>query len=278
MGDKKPPELDLKNWKSFINKQGILTDSLWLLSKRDGSGAHSDIFHGGFIPQLPRQAILRFTKPFDTVIDAFLGYGSTLIECRRWGRHGVGVEINKEIFGLAQKRIENEPNNYDAKTFTVHGDSATINFKSLLEKKGLQKASLVVLHPPYHNIIDYGKDQDNLCNAPSLKSFLKKYSEIVENISQAMTTSGYLELVIGDKYENGEWIPLGFYLMNETIKKGFKLKSICIKNIENTIGKRNQIHLWKYRALKSGFYIFKHEYVIFFQKNESSLDTCYKLC
>ena len=266
MPNDKPPELDLKNWKSFINKQDIFTDSLWFLSERDNNGAHSDIFHGGFIPQLPRQAILRFTKPFDTVIDVFSGYGTTLIECRRWGRHGIGVEINKERSELGHNRIKQEPNKYNVKTFTINGDSASIDFKSLLKEKGLQKASLVVLHPPYHNIIDYGENEDNLCNAPSLESFLKKYSKIVENIAQAMKTNGYLELVIGDKYEKGEWIPLGFHLMNETIKKGFKLKSLCIKNIENTMGKRNQIHLWKYRALKNGFYIFKHEYVIFLQK------------
>ena len=185
MPNDKPPELDLKNWKSFINKQDIFTDSLWLLPERDSSGAHSDIFHGGFIPQLPRQAILRFTKPFGTVIDAFSGYGTTLIECRRWGRHGVGVEINKERFDLAQNRIEKEPNKYDVKTFTINGDSATIDFKSHLKEKGLKKASLVVLHPPYHNIIDYGENKDNLSNAPTLESFLKKYSDIVEKYSSS---------------------------------------------------------------------------------------------
>ena len=30
--------------------------------------------------------------------------------------------------------------------------------------------------------------------------------------------------------------------------------------------KRNQEHLWRYRALANGFYIFKHEYVLLFQK------------
>lgn len=266
MTDDKPPELDLKNWKAFTNEQEIFTDSLWLLDQRDDSGAHNDLFHGGFIPQIPRQGILRFTKPYETVIDGFAGYGTTLIECKRWGRHGIGVEIDKERLHLAQKRINAEPNKYNVKTNMVQGDSVKLDFRKLLIEKELDDVTLAILHPPYHDIVDYGEDKDNLCNASSIESFISMYSKIVENIGQVLKPNGYLELVIGDKYENKEWIPLGFYLMNETQKKGFKLKSICVKNIENTMGKRNQINLWKYRSLKSGFYIFKHEYIIFFQK------------
>lgn len=266
MPPKDPPELDLKNWKTFANEKDVFTDSLWLINERDDSGAHNDLSHGGFIPQLPRQGILRFTKPYDTVIDGFAGYGTTLIECKRWGRHGIGVEIDKDRLQIAQKRINVEPNKYEVKINMVHGNSLTLDYRKLLKKEELDDATLAILHPPYHNIINYGEDKDNLCNTSSIESFIAKYSKIVENIGKAVSSNGYLELVIGDIYENKEWVPLGFYLMNETLKKGFKLKSICIKNIENTMGKRNQINLWKYRALKNGFYIFKHEYIMFFQK------------
>ncbi len=256
----------MKNWKAYIDQYGVFTDSLWLLSERDSSGAHSDLCHGGFIPQLPRQGILRFTKPFDTVIDCFSGYGTTLIECRRWGRHGVGVEIDTEIFQAGRKRIEAEPNKYNANTLTVQGDSTSIDLRRLLQDNSLEQATLAVLHPPYYDIIKYGEDKQNLCNAPSLGIFIDRYGSIVENVNRALKSRAYLELVIGDKYGGGKWIPLGFFLMNETLKKGFLLKSICVKNIENTMAKRSRIHLWKYRALKSGFYFFKHEYVMFFKK------------
>jgi hypothetical protein len=52
--------------------------------------------------------------------------------------------------------------------------------------------------------------------------------------------------------------------MNEA---GFKTKSIIVKNIEgNEIGKGKTGNLWRYRALAGGFYIFKHEYIVIFQK------------
>jgi hypothetical protein len=75
-----------------------------------------------------------------------------------------------------------------------------------------------------------------------------------------------LAVIIGDKYEKGEWKPLGFMLMNEVLKRGYKLKSIVIKNFEDTTGKRSQKELWRFRALAGGFYLFKHEYIFIFQK------------
>jgi hypothetical protein len=48
---------------------------------------------------------------------------------------------------------------------------------------------------------------------------------------------------------------------------GFRPKAIVVKNIEgNERGKGRDSNLWRYRALRGGFYVFKHEYVIIFQK------------
>jgi len=49
-------------------------------------------------------------------------------------------------------------------------------------------------------------------------------------------------------------------------KRGYILKSIIVKNFEETKGKMNQKELWRYRALSGGFYVFKHEYIFLFQK------------
>ncbi len=75
-----------------------------------------------------------------------------------------------------------------------------------------------------------------------------------------------MAVVIGDKYCNGEWIPLGFETMNEVLKRDFVLKSIIVKNFKQTKAKRGQEALWRYRALLGGFYVFKHEYIFLFKK------------
>ena len=33
---------------------------------------------------------------------------------------------------------------------------------------------------------------------------------------------------------------LGFYTMDETLKRGLRLKAICVKNFEETLAKRKQ--------------------------------------
>lgn len=50
------------------------------------------------------------------------------------------------------------------------------------------------------------------------------------------------------------------------MRRGYDLKSIVVKNFEDTRAKRNVKELWRYRALVGGFYVFKHEYVLIFQK------------
>ena len=64
----------------------------------------------------------------------------------------------------------------------------------------------------------------------------------------------------------GEWLPLGFACMQEVLKRDYRLKSIVVKNFDETRAKRDQKQLWRYRALAGGFYVFKHEYVLLCQK------------
>ncbi len=54
--------------------------------------------------------------------------------------------------------------------------------------------------------------------------------------------------------------------MDAIQQRGFMLKSVIVKNFEQTTAKRQQKELWKYRALAGGFYVFKHEYIFVFKK------------
>jgi len=256
-------DLNLNRWKEYDD---ILTESLWILDKRDKSGAHNAGYWGNFIPQIPNQFLKRYTKKGDYVLDPFLGSGTTLIECKRLGRNGIGIELVPAVVKLANKNIANEKNIFNVTTEVIEGDSTELDFKKELEIRGIKSIQFLIMHPPYWDIIKFSNLNKDLSNAKTIEGFLNSFDKVVNNTYNILDKGRYFAVVIGDKYSKGEWIPLAFYTMNEVLKRGYILKSIIIKNFEETKGKMNQKELWRYRALVGGFYIFKHEYILLFKK------------
>ena len=64
------------------------------------------------------------------------------------------------------------------------------------------------MHPPYHNIIKFSKDPRDLSNARSVETFIKMFTEVIDNTTPYLERGRYLGIVIGDKYSAGKWIPL----------------------------------------------------------------------
>jgi hypothetical protein len=256
-------DINLFRWKEYPE---VITDSLWVLAKRDTAGAHLGWYWGNFIPQIPQQMMLRYTKKGDWVVDPYLGSGTTLIECRRLGRNGIGVELSPEVAARATGLIGREEDQSAVRAEVLVGDSRTIDVPAILRDQGINQFQLLIMHPPYADIIKFSEDERDLSKAPTTESYLKMFGEVLDNFTPHLEKGRYCAVVIGDKYAKGEWIPLGSYCMSEVLKREYSLKSIIVKNFESTRGKRDQKQLWRYRALVGGFYIFKHEYIYLFKK------------
>jgi DNA modification methylase len=268
--DKRPAfsDLDLSRWKEYDD---VLTGSLWLLGARDKTGPHVGDYWGNFVPQIPHQILTRFTRQGETVVDFFSGMGTTLIECRHLGRNGIGVELVADVASRSRERVDQAANESGITTEVLVGDSAesaTLDaVRNALQRLGTAWADCVFLHPPYFKIIRFSDQPNDLSNAADLPTFLDRFRLVVANAVAILRPGRFLTLVIGDYFSGGEWIPLGFECMQICRDAGLRLKAINVKDIQgNEKGKGKSENLWRYRALRQGFYVFKHEYVMVFQK------------
>lgn len=63
-------------------------------------------FHPTTKPLNMMEWCLEFFPDAKTVIDPFMGSGTTGVACKNLGRNFIGIELDKEYFEIAKKRIE----------------------------------------------------------------------------------------------------------------------------------------------------------------------------
>lgn len=81
-------------------------DNVWRL----GRGGRGDIKgHSAVFPiELVTKILTNFTKENDTILDPFLGTGTTARACKDLSRNCIGIEISPEYIKIAQDRLKQE--------------------------------------------------------------------------------------------------------------------------------------------------------------------------
>ncbi|MCM8808059.1 MAG: site-specific DNA-methyltransferase [Candidatus Omnitrophica bacterium] len=93
--------------KSDITKKEFIewTNGVWTFMGE----SKTKVGHPAPFPvELPRRCIKLFSFVGDTVLDPFLGSGSTLIACVLTNRKGIGIEIDKNYCEIAKNRLIKE--------------------------------------------------------------------------------------------------------------------------------------------------------------------------
>ncbi len=79
--------------------EGVLKDH-WVVTRASMGRVHPNEKPVSLMWELCRKA------PHGTILDPFMGSGTTLVACQKLGRHGIGIEIDPDYFEIACRRVD----------------------------------------------------------------------------------------------------------------------------------------------------------------------------
>lgn len=93
-----------KNISNWVGREMAYPTNVLHLATECNNKNHS----AAFPEALPEWFIKLFTKEGDTVLDPFMGSGTTNIVAKRMGRHSIGIEIVPEYHQLAAESLDSQ--------------------------------------------------------------------------------------------------------------------------------------------------------------------------
>lgn len=90
-----------KNISNWLTRDKAYPTNVLHLATECSNKNHS----AAFPEELPEWFIKLFTKEFDTVLDPFMGSGTTISVANRMKRHSIGIEIVPEYYNMVKQQI-----------------------------------------------------------------------------------------------------------------------------------------------------------------------------
>lgn len=213
-----------------------------------------------FPTQLVRRFLELYTKKGDTVLDPFLGSGSTLVAAKSLGISGIGFEINNDYVKLAkrrltqsqisdsttepikhrriipQKQIQIEISHEIRPQFDIHLDVAE-NIDKYLQQESI---NLCITSPPYWDVHrqkrtadlketrPYSESERDLGNVEDYETFLMNLQSIFTKVYQVLKKGARCIVVCMDLRKKSSFYPLHMDLTEKMQDIGFNLEDIII--------------------------------------------------
>lgn len=195
---------------ALTGKQWIRFTRSWVVHNPPRRSA-SQVQHPAKYPEaLAAEFVEFFTKPGETVLDPFMGVGSTVLAAEQCGRRGVGLEVNPKYFELAGQHVP------AARERMFNQDSALV--ESTLQEAGLAPVDFVLTSPPYWDMLSMSRgnvfsthkareasgldvvysqdDARDLGNIRDYEAFLDALEGIFRGVARVLRRGGYLVIVI----------------------------------------------------------------------------------
>lgn len=184
-----------------------------------------------------------FTKEGATVLDPFVGVGSTLKACALLGRKGIGIELNPKYTELAKKRLQLEVADASSRKNQkiLVGDARTV-----LKKLVPESVKLIITSPPYWNILhkkdhkarqeriangldtQYSGSKSDLGNIAKYDDFLQVLADTLNLACEKLTKKGHLCVIVSDFRHKSKYYMFHSDLAREMEARGLTLKGITV--------------------------------------------------
>ena len=198
--------------------------------------------------------ILRYSQEGDTVLDQFVGGGTTAVEARLTHRNFIGVDINPSAIKLTKTKCAFDFETQATITL-INGDARKLDLPD-------SSVDLICTHPPYADIIHYSEGIDGDLSLLSLKDFLSEMEKVAGECYRVLKKGKFCAVLMGDTRRKGMVQSLGFETMRVFERAGFMAKEIVIKEQHNC----KATGFWKTNSIKHNFLLLAHEYLFVFRK------------
>lgn len=232
----------------------IETNTVWAFPDRGKWATHDAKYRGNWSPYIPRNVLLRYSKEGDTVLDQFVGGGTTAVESKLTHRNFIGIDINPDAIQLSKQKCCFEFETKATSIITL-GDARKLNIAD-------NSIDLICTHPPYADIIHYSENIDGDLSLLPVKDFLFEMGKVAQECFRVLKKDKYCAVLMGDTRKNGMVQPIAFETMRLFELAGFKAKEIIIKEQHNC----KKTGCWKTNSIKYNFLLLAHEYIFVFKK------------
>jgi tRNA G10 N-methylase Trm11 len=127
----------------------------------------SNAHPGKMLPALAREAIRRYTRPGELVLDPMCGIGTTLVEAAHLGRQAIGVELEPRWASIAAANILHaEQQGAAGSAIALRGDARRLGRGLLNDYR--DRCGLILTSPPYR---------------PSTHGHVRKHDDHIEKLN-----------------------------------------------------------------------------------------------
>ncbi|WP_216597766.1 DNA methyltransferase [Loktanella sp. 3ANDIMAR09] len=185
-----------------------------------------------------------FTKSGQTVLDPFVGVGSTLKACAVDRRKGIGIELNPQFAELSRERLDTEIGDMLSTVEDqriLEGDA-----RDVLPTIADESVDFVVTSPPYWSILkkedhkvrqerlanglskDYGDDPRDLAMIEDYEEFLEELTRLFGECARTLRSGKYMAIIVSDFRDKSRYIMFHADLARSLEKVGLEMRGLKV--------------------------------------------------